>query len=133
MCVTPVFCAGAAHSALASPFAFATIDFPGSTSTAAFGLNNSGQVVGDYGPGGAIQGFLLSGGTFTTIDFPGTTVTIAEGINSSGQVVGAYVFTMDVPGATLTDAHGINDSGQVVGEYVIIFAWSWRGRRQTGQ
>lgn len=117
---------------VAGPFTFTTLDFPGSTSTNALGVNTSGQVVGSYQAGGVTQGFLLSGGVFTSIDFSGSSLTSANGINDSGQVVGDYISggvyhgfllnggvftTLDFPSSTATLAEGINASGQVVGEY----------------
>src|SRR5713101_4355978 len=76
---------------VAGPFTFTTIDFPSSTGTDAFGINDSGQMVGEYLSGGTDHGFLLSGGIFSTIDGPGSpTITSATGINDSGQVVGFY-------------------------------------------
>jgi uncharacterized membrane protein len=122
---------------LLSAGSFSTVDFPGSTSTLALGINDSGQLVGRFlanpsSNGVAGHGFLLSGGSFTTIDFPGSTLTLAFGINDSGDVVGSYTTTdgnpgfllsggrfstIDFPGSTSTTAFGINDSGQIVGDY----------------
>src|SRR5712691_2924375 len=89
MLVAAVFCVGTARSALAGPFTFTTIDFP-PPSASAFGISDSGQVVGFYLSNGVIHGFLLSGGIFSTLDPPGSTLTRALGINDSGQVVGQY-------------------------------------------
>ena len=65
-----------------------TIQYPGSTSTAARGINNSGDIVGTYTcavacinpmtgqtstPG--THGFLLQDGVYTRIDVPGATAT----------------------------------------------------------
>ena len=55
---------------VASSFTFTTIDFPGSPSSDAFKINDSGQIVGFTGDG---HGYLLSGGIFTTIAPPPTT------------------------------------------------------------
>ena len=46
-------------------YIFTTIDVPGSTGTAAFGINASGQIVGSYSSAGVLHGFLLSGGRAT--------------------------------------------------------------------
>jgi probable HAF family extracellular repeat protein len=70
---------------------FTSIDPPGSTSTIAYGVNTSGQVVGYYTNASGTHGFLMSAGTFSTIDFPGASVTSASGINGAGQIVGTYV------------------------------------------
>jgi len=40
------------------------------TSTVAYGINNSGQIVGSYTNASGAHGFLLSGGTYTTLDDP---------------------------------------------------------------
>ena len=69
---------------------FTFIDVPGATFTAAFGINDAGQIVGYDATGAEIHGFLYSGGSFTPIDVPGATVTAAYGINASGQIVGDY-------------------------------------------
>ena len=76
--------------------AFTTIDFPGSSQTKAFALNDAGAVVGAYMLNGVQHGFLLTGSpssaaNFQTIDFPGSTGTRAIGINNAGQIVGDYV------------------------------------------
>jgi probable HAF family extracellular repeat protein len=48
-----------------------TIDDPFATrGTRALGINDAGQIVGDYQDASGEHGFLLSGGTFTTIDDP---------------------------------------------------------------
>ena len=53
---------------------YTTIDVPGtSLATEVAGINNSGQIVGQYRIDGFNGAFLLSGGLFTTIDLPGST------------------------------------------------------------
>ena len=86
----------------------------------AYGINNSGQIVG-YGHSG---NFLYSGGTAITF---GSLSSVPYGINNSGQVVGsgynnhAFLYS----GGTMSDlgtlggdnvsyGYGINNSGQVV-------------------
>jgi len=118
------------------------IDVPGATNTSIFGINNLGDIVGDYVDASGVQhGFVMSNGIVTTIDFPGSTNTNAQGINDSGEIVGSTVvsnvrhgylysngtFTqIDYPGASTagsgaplsgTDVHGINASGEIVGSY----------------
>ncbi len=72
-----------------------SIEFPGSTFTQAFGLNNEGQVVGTYiDAAGVMHGFVYdaSTGTFQTVDDPlGIGTTTINGINDKGQIVGFYV------------------------------------------
>jgi probable HAF family extracellular repeat protein len=112
---------------------FATIDVPRATGTPAYGINNSGRIVGSFGDASGVHGFVYTGGSFTTIDVPGANYTTASGINDSGQIVGyfqdatgtyhGFVYTggnfttIDVPGATSTTAVGINNSGQIVGYF----------------
>jgi probable HAF family extracellular repeat protein len=100
--------------------------------TAANGINNAGQVVGDYETtyGSNNQGFLYQNGVFTTIDDPdaGPKGTSAQGINDNGVIVGFFtdannqqhgfidnngVFTtIDNPlGVNGTSLNGINDAG----------------------
>jgi uncharacterized membrane protein len=62
------------------------------SSTSAYGINASGQVVGAFDEGlNSWSGFLLSGGNYTRLPMnPLTTLgTWAYGINGSGQIVGA--------------------------------------------
>jgi probable HAF family extracellular repeat protein len=110
---------------------------PGGVTSFAYGINQSGQVVGYstctaspyYG-----HAFLYSGGTMTDLGtLPGTLFSQGLDINNSGQVVGysspmpynvghAWLYsdgTMTdlgtLPGGSVSVAGDINDSGQVVG------------------
>jgi hypothetical protein len=72
---------------------FLTLDVPGSIFTLALGLNNNGQVVGDYmDSGGNTQDFVwTSASGFQTIDNPnGIGTTVVNGINDKGVLVGFY-------------------------------------------
>ena len=140
---------GTRHGFLLSGGSFTAIDAPpltfpnGSTSassTVAFGINNTGVIVGYDG----FSGYFLSGGTFTRFSAPGaspapatsTTLTIGRGINGTSQAVGDY-YTLSIAswhgflysggsfttiefsfGASTTQASGINDSGQIAGSYL---------------
>ena len=117
---------------------FTTLDVPGSDLTEAVGLNDRGQVVGDYRDAGSgvFHGFVWDAGVFSTIDvpFPGAISTAAVGINRFGDIVGFYddangrhgfVFkdgefsTTVFPGSSsFTSLEDINDKGQIVGQYV---------------
>jgi len=97
-----------AASAWAAPtetFVPTTIQFPGSTSTAARGINNNGDIVGSYtcaktatnpctGITAGIHGFLLLAGTSAAlpIDVPaaGAVNTLPRAISEQGIVVGQY-------------------------------------------
>ncbi len=80
----------------ASSLPFTLIDAPGagvygnSYGTSAAGINDAGQIVGDYiDSRGKDHGFLRTAtGAFTVIDVPGATRTYAAGINNAGQIVG---------------------------------------------
>jgi uncharacterized membrane protein len=74
--------------------------------TVAFGINDSGDVVGDYVANGEVpkggaksqnpprHGFLRSSnGHFSRFDVPGAYLTIGEGINNAGAIVGVYVLS----------------------------------------
>ncbi len=115
--------------------AFTTIDVPGSIETGISGINNGGQISGNFADSsGREHGFVLSGGNFTTVDVPGSTATSGRGINDRGQSVGVYFdntgrrhgyllsggnfTTIDFPGAAETRAIGINNPGAIVGRYM---------------
>ena len=49
---------------------FSPIVVDGATTTQAWGINASGDVVGSYVNATGQHGFVLSGGVFTTLDFP---------------------------------------------------------------
>src|SRR5262249_41558435 len=106
--------------------------------TQAHGINNAGQIVGQYFTNNATHGFLYSGGTYTTLDDPSATLNITQafGINDMGQIAGLYVVTGGVAHGFLysggtytsvddpladprlgTEADGINNAGEIVGWY----------------
>ena len=80
------------HGFLDKGGVFTTFDVPEALSyTEAVGINNAGQVVGDYiNSAGHTRGFLYSDGVFTTLQAPGTGGTQAAGINDLGQIVGIH-------------------------------------------
>jgi hypothetical protein len=70
---------------------YTTLDVPGPTNTHVYGINNAGQIVGDYqGPGaGTYFGFLLDvDGSYAPIGVPNSRATYANGINDAGQIAG---------------------------------------------
>jgi probable HAF family extracellular repeat protein len=128
--------------------AFTTFNVPNDDSvlgTVAFGINDTGAVVGDYVVNGDVDtdgnanhrhGFLRSSsGVFTTFDVPvpGADITIGEGINNAGAIVGVYVdnsglhgfvlnngvftYPVDVPNSSGTEINSINANRQIVGFY----------------
>jgi probable HAF family extracellular repeat protein len=103
----------------------------GATASAAYGINDSGAIVGFYkDSSGVTHGFLLKGKTYTTLDVPGASSTVALGINNGGSIVlfwvnskgaiessiynGETYKTINVPGAASSFAENINSSGDVV-------------------
>jgi probable HAF family extracellular repeat protein len=62
---------------------------PGSTFSGAFGINDSGQLVGlSYNGSGPDYATEWSGGSVINLNPPGSTFSGAFGINDAGQVVG---------------------------------------------
>ncbi|MEO8595675.1 MAG: hypothetical protein ABI759_20315 [Candidatus Solibacter sp.] len=126
---------GAAVSARAAGPTFTSIDFPGATSTSAWGINTQGDIVGGYlAPDKSDHGFLLSGGQYRTIDFPGASATEAFTIKPRGDIGGFYTMagishgyllsggqftTIDFPGAASSEVGGINARGDVLGDYTL--------------
>jgi hypothetical protein len=74
---------------------FTTFIPNGGTSAVALGVNDAGQIVGQYtNAAGATPGFVVSGSNTTTINAPtGATSDLvnAQGINNNGLVVGFYL------------------------------------------
>ena len=106
-----------------------------SSFSAAFGVNNSGSVVGMYVDGAGLRhGYLATETSFQTIDYPGPFETIPSQLNDAGTIVGQYFdaagflhgfvlqsgqFTpIDFPGATDTAALDVNLDGDIVGVYI---------------
>ena len=144
-------------SAQSTSFKFVSINYPGSLTTVASGINNYGSIVGSYQtstPG--VHGFKLSSGHFTRIDVPGAQRTVVEGISDTGDMVGWYTTTpsgqdyrgfyyhagkfttINVPGAAHgTMAMGINKNGLVVGHWLDVpgnyhgFTWWARDFHQV--
>jgi uncharacterized membrane protein len=72
----------AGHSFLLDNGSYTTLNVPGAIDTLAFGINDSGQIVGWYIDAAGAYGFLLDQGNYTTLPF------IPYGINDAGQIVG---------------------------------------------
>lgn len=76
-------------SGLVLAYEFVSLDYPGEAYTRAFGINNSGVVVGDY-YSDYYHGFVFDGDKFTTVDVPDASETWVRGINDSGDLVGFF-------------------------------------------
>jgi probable HAF family extracellular repeat protein len=104
--------------------------------TEAYGISNSGQVVGEWGANWVSQSFIYSAGSYASLSNPSAiNQTTATGINNSGQIVGYFraatdtnyhgflysngsYSTISAPGTaqgTATFLYGINDLSQMVG------------------
>jgi probable HAF family extracellular repeat protein len=103
----------------------------------ATGVNDLGDIVGQFNGNGSDFGFLLHQGKLTIISFPGAAGgTFPSGINNQGVIVGNYftseerdgshgfmwkngTFTnIEFPGAVATAPVKISNNGDVVGTYV---------------
>lgn len=97
------------HAYVTSGVDATLFDFPFAGGSAAWDINPSGEIVGQYADAAKVtHGFLLIPSPFdstfgftpvagvvpsfqfTTIDYPGATYTKAVGINASGHIVGSY-------------------------------------------
>jgi probable HAF family extracellular repeat protein len=120
---------------------FTTLTPPDSDgSSAAYGINDQGDVVGLYYTPSSNRnytGFVLSNGVYTTISYSPSSyiATTVSGISNAGSMVGFYQppffgpfsfeviggkiidLPVPVPGSLSTQASGINSLGQVVGTY----------------
>ena len=82
---------------------FTGIDVPGATATVVHGINDNGEIVGEFDSG---HGFLRdANGNYTTLDGPSADSTIPQAINGNGQVTG-YLYTGAVPVGFVRDADG---------------------------
>lgn len=121
---------------------FTTIDFPGAPNSFAVGINDLGQVVGEYQYGASFgkqrYGYVFSNGAFSPVIFPGSSWTRAVDINRNGDIVGDWakgvnngsgqdfgyllhngVYTsIQFPNSDETIAAGINNNGDIVGWYM---------------
>jgi hypothetical protein len=108
--------ASVAESFIYSNGVFQNIDFPGSTRTTVFGINNQGDVVGNYIAEGSysLQVFVYSNGAYQTIPIA-TPSFNANGINDLGQIVGQQgVYSDGV--VSRGGGAGINNAGEIIGD-----------------
>ena len=96
--------------------------------TIAYGINDSGLVVGQFSDSNGTHGFLFNGSTYETLNAPGADVTIAVGINSNNIItlqsvnssgvsswvrIGTHYSQLSVPGAVTTAVHSINNLNEI--------------------
>ena len=115
---------------------FIAITLPGSVDTRLLGINDNGQIAGEYLDAAAVlHGFLRdASGTYTVFDEPNSSGTGVSAINANGDITGFYAdaaglahgyirdqfgnFTsFDPSGAMYTNPQAINLSGEVTGAY----------------
>lgn len=136
----------AASIARADSYTYSTLDVPGAVFTEAYGINDSGQVVGDYNNGYTQLAYSWDGTSFSVIGGPA----VATGVSNTGQIVGQYLAgvntslgfsysggnfsTFSYPGGVYgsTAAGGVNSSGTIVGEYVDPNTGSFSGFVYSG-
>jgi probable HAF family extracellular repeat protein len=133
---------------------YVQIDGPRSTFTEARGLNDNGEVVGEFNTTSnkgvtTTTGFLYNAaGRLVTFIPRGVDFIQAVGVNNSQQIVGAYRDTanvwhgylykkgkftsLDPAGSTLTFVWGINEAGEAVGTFQDAATPSTHGFVYTG-
>jgi hypothetical protein len=62
-------------------------EVPGVAATVPWGINNGGQVVGQYADARNLHAYLLDKGRYKTIDPRGVPGTVAADINDRGEIV----------------------------------------------
>ena len=113
------------------------INYPGSTYTEVFAINDSEEIVGTYGTNFQLQnGFQEQNNVFTTDNCVLTNETLMSDVNNKGEIVGSYAGNdngniegfiwdgngqcqtiADPNGPATTDVWGVNDNGVLVGFY----------------
>jgi probable HAF family extracellular repeat protein len=109
------------------------IEYPNAQWTRAYGINNSGTIVGEFKDASNLRhAFIYDRGRYTQFDYPGARLTIPNAVNDGGQIVGTYFDSTGVhgfvyfrgdfsqinfPGSADTFARGINNRGDITGLY----------------
>ncbi len=113
----------------AGTYNYISIDYPGAETVEARGVNDVGQIVGNYHDGITSRGFSLTGSNYTSINYPGSWSTQVTGVNDVGQIVGYYVdptigeyrgfsltgsnyTSINYPGSWFTQVYGVNDAAR---------------------
>ena len=111
-----------------------TIQVAGALHTAATGINDHDEIVGNYQDTASNwHGFIQIGQKMSFLNYPGASETFIEGVNNSGVVVGYYntasdeqhgfvdfrgtMIKVDFPGTDNAVVAGINNRDQIVGSY----------------
>lgn len=115
---------------------FLPVDYPGSTQTTLYGINNAGQIVGSYQLNHIVnRDYSFScynpctDGNFTSFVYPGANSTVATSINNNGQIAGFYdnhvflrdtagaLYNVDPPNVDFGFVWALNDAEQMIGDY----------------
>ena len=134
--------ADGAHGFVFSDGKLTKVDYPGAIETRAFGINNSGDITGQYTTKfGVVFGFILSGGAFHKIHVLATDLTSLHGAEDNGRVMTGDVVVsadsstrafvrhkpgdiqlLDPPGTIFpcSRGRGINERGDVAGAFAIV-------------
>jgi probable HAF family extracellular repeat protein len=127
------FSDNAFHGFLYSNGMFSTIDAPGGGNNFLYGINDTGEIVGESI---AFGQFLYTNGNFTRLNLPSRTsnsLGFSLAINDSGEIVGTFlnsigdqtgflynqgsISTVIPPGSTEIFVFGINNRGQIAGGF----------------
>jgi probable HAF family extracellular repeat protein len=124
--VLPLLAQGQVLRAASSKYTIQDLGTLGGTYSEAFGINASGQIVGDTATAsGSGHAFLYSGGTMFDLNLPGTSAT-ARAINASGQIAGYYY---DGSYQGYVDTNGqITDVGNLGSLYSATYALNASGQ-----
>ena len=133
--------ASGGHAFLLRDGKFTKIDYPGASSTIAFGINNTGDITGQYvTASGVVRGFILSNGAFHTVYVNGGPNIGVHGAQDNGRVlIGDVVLTSDQstrgyrklsndvlllepPGTIFPCSHAraVNERGDIAGAFGIV-------------
>jgi uncharacterized membrane protein len=112
------------HGFLLSHGIFTALDYPevGTTWTEAWGINERGDIVGQYSRADkTIHGFLLHDGNYYPVDVPGQPNTMVVKISANGAIVGCYHVNNLSGGTILNTMYGFSLTGEGVTSYPAAF------------
>lgn len=141
-------------------FDYEIINFPDSSSTYVYDINDHGMMVGDYYDSSySLKCFKYDGISFSDMDLPLSEQYTVLGINNNGHLIGIYgvadpisdgqlpdsytqygfqyngdsIITLYFPEAINTNPVGINNNNQIVGYYQITFSGPEHGFLYDGE